>query len=90
MQHRIVAVEAFIVSVEAAQHAFRHQIGRHDATSENTVFLCVLKRRQEGSSQDSKLPGRPCSLSTPENINHVSDAILCSPQRSARRPFRPD
>ena len=85
VRHHIVAVELFIrpESVTARQCGFLQQFQRCDILSHHTLLLWVSKWHQEGSVKDSKPQGCPLLTHKPDNVQHLRDAMLWSPQRSA-------
>ena len=89
--HRAFAVETYFKnndSVVVTQHIFHQHfnIHRNDTVpSHNTVLLWVRNFRETASAAKRKPPERQPSLRTPENIEHVRQAFVRSPWRSASR-----
>lgn len=90
-ERRAFIVETFFKtneSVTATQRAFRvhFRLRRHDPMpSRNTILLWVSNFRAGGSALKQKIPGRPLSARTPENIAAVRASVEQSPRRSARK-----
>jgi hypothetical protein len=70
------------------QRVFRRyfDIGRNlKVPTRQTILNWVKKFSTIASVVNKKLPGRPQTVPTPENVRRVAHAFQRSPQRSARR-----
>lgn len=91
LQHRLFVYDSFIKSgesVTATQRLFRLQfnVGRHGVVpSRNTILRWVKHFRTTGNIMNKKHTGPRRSVTTPENVARVREALLRSPGRSARR-----
>ena len=70
VRERVCAVELFIWtrSITETQRGFRRERNQQEAPSPNAIRRWVRQWREEGSVTCKKLPGRPCSVRTPDNI----------------------
>ena len=88
-EHRAFVVEEYIrngESVITTQRAFRirFELGRHDPVPDRkTIHVWVSNFRATGSALKKKSPGRPRTVTTPENVARVRASIQQSPKRSA-------
>jgi len=90
-EHRGFAVRTFFEngrSFVATQRAFRLQfnLARHDPVPHRNVIANWVRTFEEtGSTLRLRGSGRPKTARTPENLIRVSEAIVQSPTRSARK-----
>jgi len=90
-EHRGFVVETFFKnneSVIATQRAFRRhcRLGRRAPVPDRkTILLWDSNMRATGTILKRKPPGRPRSISSPENVLTVRASIEQSPRRSARK-----
>ncbi|PNF42023.1 hypothetical protein B7P43_G12304 [Cryptotermes secundus] len=88
-EHRAFVVEEYIrngESVITTQRAFRirFELGRHDPVPDRkTIHVWVSNFRATGSALKKKSPGRPRTVTTPENVARVRASIQQSPKHSA-------
>ena len=92
LQHHLFAYDIFVRSgelVTATQRLFRREfnVDRQGAVpSSNTILRWVENFRTTGSIMNKEPPGPSRTARTPENIAMVSETLIRSPRRSARRP----
>jgi hypothetical protein len=90
-EHRAYVVETYLKNSESVittQRSVRtHFRLGWNATVPNrkTILLWVANFRATGSALKKKLPGRPHSVRSPQNIQTVTQAIKQSPRRSAQK-----
>jgi hypothetical protein len=90
-EHHAFVMEEYIRngdSVITTQRAFRirFELGRHDPVPDRkTIHVWVSNFRATGSALKKKSPGRPCTVTTPENVARVRASIQQSPKRSAHK-----
>lgn len=90
-EHRAFVVEQFIKNGGSpinTQRAFRIRfaLGRRDPVPDKkTIYSWVSNFRQTGSALKRKPPGRPRTVTSPENVAAVRRSVQQSPRRSARK-----
>jgi len=72
-------------SITETQLGFRRERNQQEALSPKAFRRWVRQWREEGSLTCKKLPGRPSSVRTPDNIARVLASVSRSPRRSARK-----
>lgn len=88
-EHRAFVVEEFIRnggSVITTQRAFRIRfaLGRHESVPDRkSIHVWVSNFRATGSALKRKSPGRPRTVTMPDNVARVRASVLQSPKRSA-------
>ena len=90
-ERRAFAVETFFKNNDSAtvtQRVFRRHFNirrNGKVPTRHTILNWVTQFRTTASIVNKKLPGRPRTARTPENVRRVAHAFQRSPQRSARR-----
>jgi hypothetical protein len=88
-EHRAFVVEEYIRnggSAISTQRAFRirFKLGRHDYVPDRKTMLVWMSNfRATGSALKKKPPGRPLTITSPENVARVRASIQKFPRRSA-------
>jgi len=91
IEHRVFAYDSYVKnneSVTAVRREFRRHFNIHRnqaVPTHKTIVRWVNSLRTRGTLMNRRPVGAPRTVRTPENVERVRQAILRSPNRSARR-----
>lgn len=91
VQHRVFTYDSFVrnnESIITVQREFRRHFNlarNENVPTRNTILRWVKSFRSVGTVMNKRPPGAHRTVRTPQNVERVRQAILRSPNRSARR-----
>lgn len=91
IEHRVFAYDSYVKnneSVTAVRREFRRHFNIHRnqaVPTHKTIVRWVNALRTRGTLMNRRPVGAPRTVRTPENVERVRQAMLRSPNRSARR-----